>query len=412
MRALKIIGKILLAIVSFVLCVVLFASTLVTMLVADVKVATNRDNLQNLISQTLSVPAQQTTLRPVQLAAGAGFDASSGDISGALVEYAFQALQDSTGGELNITLDQVKEFVEESTLKDFIADKSAGIISDIYTGEKTTTLSADEIVQLVTENKDLIKEHFDLEIPEDALDELKAELNNMPVLQQIQEQGIAGILMESGAVAPDEETDNTDIGDTWYGKLPGFGSHIESSNIGNNPVALALELVRFYTSDAILWLCIGVCAALIGLLFLCAWNKPYKAMVKSGITLFVASAGFLTPTLIAWLAPATWMGLFSFEPMVGSVSRFILMLTGGVCGTVAGLGVALIAGGIVVMVLMKKKKAALAAGVEEVAVVEEAPAEEAAAEEVPAEEVEEIPAAEEVSAEEAPAEEQVTEETV
>ena len=56
MRALKIIGKILLAIVSFVLCVALFASTLVTMLVADVKVATNRDNLQNLIKKSVATP--------------------------------------------------------------------------------------------------------------------------------------------------------------------------------------------------------------------------------------------------------------------------------------------------------------------------------------------------------------------
>ena len=87
MKALKIIGKVLLAIISVILCIALFASTLVTMLVADVKVATNKDNLQNLIQQTLSAPAQQSELRPLALAAGtnAQTNISNGGLSDALV---------------------------------------------------------------------------------------------------------------------------------------------------------------------------------------------------------------------------------------------------------------------------------------------------------------------------------------
>lgn len=434
MKALKIIGKILLAIVSFVLCVALFASTLVTMLVADVKVATNKDNLQNILNQTLSAPYQQTTLRPMNLAAGAGVaaDASSGDLSDVLIGFAFDSVQEMLGDEAALDLAQVKEFVEKSTIKEFLSEKSASIISDIYTGEKTTTITADEIVGLIEENKDLLKEHFDVEIPAEQIGELKQMIAEIPAIQQIQEEGIASVIMNSGgAVAPDAEGSSgvTTTAPEWATKLPGFGTYIESgdaSHLFNNPVALALEVVRYYTSDAALWLCIGVCAVLIGLLFLCAWNKPYKAMIKSGITLFIASIGFLVPTLIAWLSPATWMALFSFEPMVGSVSRIILMLTGGVCGGVAGLGVALIAGGIVVCVLIKKKKAAAlaAAALEEASAegipaeeaVEEASAEEATEEanEVAAEATEEAPveeAAEEI-AEEAPAEDAPTEETV
>ena len=425
MRALKIIGKILLAIVSFVLCVVLFASTLVTMLVADVKVATNKDNLQNLIKQTLSAPVQQPALGPITAAAGSDieFDLGSGDLSGALVEFAYDAIKDQAGGELPLTLDDVKSFVEESTLKDFLAEKSASIISDIYTGENTTNISSEEVEKLLTENKDVIKEYFEVELDTEMIQQVTQVIDEIPVVQQIREEGVASVIMGSGAVTPDAPTDDgndiaqPDISDTWYGKLPGIDGILSadgSSNITANPVALALEIVRFYTSDAVLWICIGVCAALVGLLFLCAWNKPYKAMNKSGITFLVAGSIFLIPTLVAWLSPATWMEIFSFAPMVGPVSRFILMLTGGVCGGVAGLGVALIAGGIAVKVLMRKKKAALAAA--ETAAIEETPAEEAATDEAPAEEVsaEEVPAeeaAEEAAAEEVPAEEAPAEQT-
>ena len=448
MRVLKALGKFLLAIVSFILCVVLFASTLVTMLVADVKVATNKDNLQNLLKQTLAAPVQQTTLRPLTAAAGSGFefDLGSGDISGALVEFAYESMKEAAGGELPMTLDDVKEFVEKSTLKEFIAEKSASIISDIYTGENTTNISVEEVEKLLTDNKDVIEEYFNIELTDEQIQQVNQAINEIPVVQQIREEGVASVIMgNSNPAVPDEDlgdgttgtTDTTDISDTWYGKLPGIGGILSeggSSNIMNNPVALALEIVRFYTSDAVLWSCIGVCAVLVGLLFLCAWNKPYKAMTKSGITFLLASAGFLIPTLVAWLSPATWMETFSFMPIVGTVSRFILMLTGGVCGTVAGLGVALIAGGITVKVLMRKKKAALTAAetavieeaaaeevaleeaAEEVAVeeatAEETPVEEAPAEEVPAEEAPVVEAAEEAPADETPAEKAPAEETV
>ena len=446
MRFLKALGKFFLAIISFVLCVALFASALVTMLVADVKVATNKDNLQNLLNQTLSAPQQQPSLRPINLAAGADIDLGSIDfssgISDYIVEYAFDSIQEMVGEDVPLDLEQIKEFVEESTIEEFISEKSSSIISDIYTGNSTTTITSDEIVGLIEENKDLIKEHFDVEIPVEQLEEIKTVIDEIPVIQQIQEEGITSVIMGNTGAYPETTPDNDSgaipqIKDTWYGQLPGFGAYIESTGntgIYNNPINLYLEIVRYYTSDTMLWLCIGVCAVLIGLLFLCAWNKPYKAMIKSGITLFLAGGIFLTPTLIAWLAVTTWTELFSFQPIVGTVARFILMLTGGVCGSVAGIGLALIVGGIVVCVLMKKKKAALAAAAEEPAALEEAPAEETpaeeTAEEAPAEEAaeeadevaeeaaEEVPveeAVEEVAeevAEEAPSEEAPAEETV
>ena len=174
MRALKVIGKILLAIVSFVLCVALFASSLVTMLVADVKVATNKDNLENILNQTLSTPTKQVSMQPLNAAAGTDVTVgiSSGSLSDVLVGFAFDSIQEMMGGEAVLELEQVKQFVEKSTFKDFISSKSASIISDIYTGEKTTTITSDEIVGLLEENKELMKEYFNVEIPAEQLGEL------------------------------------------------------------------------------------------------------------------------------------------------------------------------------------------------------------------------------------------------
>ncbi len=361
MRALKIIGKIILHILSVILCLVLFVSTLATMLVADVKVATNKDNLQKVISASLCAPTWQ--MGPITAAAGSDFNVTSGNLSDALVEYAYEAIG---GSEVPFSLDDVKAFVEESTLKDFIAEKSASIISDIYTGENTAKISTDEIKTLLTENKDLIKKHFDVELTEEDILSTVTAIEEIPAMKEIQEFGIAAMLTDPG-ITPDGDNEDMGVGSA-------------------NPMADILDAVRKVTSDAVLFACIGACAVLVGLLFLCAWNRPYNAMFYSGATFTFAGIIFLVPTMIAWLAAGTWLALFEGIPMAGPISRIILMLTGGVCGAVTLLGIALIAGGIVVKVTMRKKKLAAAAAAE-------APVEEVPAEETPA--ATETPAAEE-----------------
>lgn len=379
MRALKIIGKISLHILSVLLCILLFVSTLATMLVADVKVATNKNNLQKVLSATLSAPTWR--LGPITAATGDGVDLTSGgSLSDQIVEYAYEAMG---GDELPFTLEDVKAFVEESTVKDFIAEKSASIISDIYTGENTTDITAEDIQKLLTENKDLIKEHFDLELSEEDIQSMTQAIDEMPVMQQMREVGVAAMITGSG-VAPDDE-----------------GADMDVTTGTANPVAQLLDTLRTFTSTPVLLGCIGVCAVLVGLLFLCAWKKPYGAMFYSGATFSLAGLIFLVPTLIAWLAADTWLSLFSGIPMVGPISRMILMLTGGVCGCVFALGAGLIAGGIVLKIFLRKKRAAKAAAAE----AAEAPAEEVTAEEPFAEEV----TLEEPSAEEAPVEEPTAE---
>ncbi len=400
-RAAIVFGKICLVILSVILCIALFATTLVTMLVADVQVATNKDNLANLLKQALYAPAQHMTIGPVTAAAGSDFQFDfSGNLSGQLVEYAYNVMAEESGGTLTMSLEAVQNFVEDSTLKDFLAEKAASIISDVYTGENTTTITGEEITQLLTENTAVIKEHFDVEIPQEAVAQIAQLVEEIPVVKQIQEQGVTAVILGNDNPA-DPEWNSGSVAQGQENKTPFFPDVTQL----NSPADI-LNAVRAYTSTAALLICIGACAVLIGLLFLCAWNKPYKAMIYAGVPVFLAGTLFLVPTLIAWLSPATWAQLFSFEPMVGMLSRFILMLTGGVCGTVTFLGIALFVGGIVLGVYMRKRRMPKEVIAEEAAPelesaeetpAEEVPAEEAPAEEAPAEEAasEQVPAAEE-----------------
>ncbi len=390
-RAAIIIGKIFLGILSFILCVLLFVSTLATMLVADVKVATNKDNLANLIKNSLSAPVH-TQLGPVSAAAGGGLDLSSGDLSGSIIEFAYDTLAQESGGELPISLEQAKQFVEDSTIKDFIADKSASIISDIYTGQNTTTFTSDEIKTLLTENKGVIKQYFDVELTEEQIGTVAAMIDEIPAVQQMQQQGIASLI--TGGTTPDLDQGATDANGEPLPSQPPASS---------SPLNDVLETVRAVTATPVLLGCIGLCLFLLGLLFLCAWSKPYKALIVGGIPILLAGLIFLVPTMIASFATATWLELMSFAEMVGPISIFILKLTASVCISVSVLGIAMIAGGIVLGCFMRKRRAARSAALEAPS-LEEAPAAEDAPAAEEASAMEEVTAAEEPVAEEVPAE--------
>ena len=284
--------------------------------------------------------------------------------------------------------------MEESTIKEYIADKSSSIISDIVTGENTTTITGEEIKELLTENKELIEEHFDIVITEEEIEEVAQAVEELPVVQEIQKNGVAGFL-GGGMTVPDGSYDESTDSTTPSNPMGGINE--------------ILNTVRMIASDTVFYACIGACAILIALLFLLAWNKPYIALFYSGSTFFTTGLTFLVPTLIATTQPATWIGLFSNIPeigaMIGAVSRVVLMLTGSVCYTVTGIGLALFVLGIVVFSVMKKIKKAKAAKAAAAPITETAPV---AEETAPAEEV--APVEEVVAEEDAPAEEVVAEE--
>lgn len=360
MRALKIVLRTFSHILSVILCLALMATTLATMLVADVRVAFNKDNIKNVLNELLSAPPRYTA-GPISAASTVGPEldlgallSGEGDLADMLIDYAFEMLE---GQDIPIEKEAIEAFVEESTLKEFISDKASSIVTDIVTGENTFTITGDEIQQLVEENKALIEEHFDVVITEEQISEIAQTIDELPVVQEIQKNGVAGILGNS-TTAPD-------------------GSFDESTGAPavNNPLAELQNAVAMISNDAVFFALLAACLLLVALLFLLAWNKPYIALLYSGTTVLGTGVLFLVPTLIATTQPATWMGLFSNIPeqgqMIGAVSRVVLMLTGSVCYTVTGLGLALLVGGIVLFIVMKKLKKAKAA---KAAATQEAPA--------------------------------------
>lgn len=271
---------------------------------------------------------------------------AGGDSSDAIVDWVVGQLRDFTGGELPVTPEQIENFVEQSTIKDFIAEKVAGMVGDFYTGNITTTITMEEITQLMEENKDLIKSEFGIEITEEHTEALKQIVEETGILEQVQEQGIMGILGSVGGMGG--------VGGDGEGGLmdPDMMQQMQQ-------IQQAVEIVRqvtSYTAIAAVW---GIFLALAAILF-CTTQFSWPAtLADCGIVLTLASAIFVIPATVFTNSPEMMTDLLG-SAMFVKVAQTFFNATAGVNYGAFGVGIGLIVLAIVVACIraaMRKKAA-------------------------------------------------------
>lgn len=354
--------RVLLGFLSVILCILLFVSTLVTIIVADVRLVTSKDGLQTIITQALfPTPAP---VRPIgALAAGvpvlSPVSGTGNEAQGAIVDAIYGMLSEQFGEELPISQEQVEQFLSDSTLPEFVSEKVAGIVNDIYTGESTTTITKEEVMDLLTENADLIKENLGVELNTEAIEAVGKWVEENDVMSTVQEEvsKLTG-LKPPASVKPDG-TGKPSTGTTTDEEvvLLGTTEMLQALLSGDFSVATIpniLNLVRTLTSVTALLICLGVCLLIIGLLMLTHWGRPFAAIRSVGIPVMIAGIVMSVPAILAVVMPS----LFTGTVMV--IAKQILAMTGYVGYGVAALGLAMIVVGAVLNSKMKKKAAATA----------------------------------------------------
>ena len=354
--------RVLLGFLSVILCILLFVSTLVTIIVADVRLVTSKDGLQTIITQALFPTS--APVRPIgALAAGvpvlSPVSGTGNEAQGAIVDAIYGMLSEQFGEELPISQEQVEQFLSDSTLPEFVSEKVAGIVNDIYTGESTTTITKEEVMDLLTENADLIKENLGVELNTEAIEAVGKWVEENDVMSTVQEEvsKLTG-LKPSTSVKPDG-TGKPSTGTTTDEEvvLLGTTEMLQALLSGDFSVATIpniLNLVRTLTSVTALLICLGVCLLIIGLLMLTHWGRPFAAIRSVGIPVMIAGIVMSVPAILAVVMPS----LFTGTVMV--IAKQILAMTGYVGYGVAALGLAMIVVGAVLNSKMKKKVAAAA----------------------------------------------------
>lgn len=384
--------RILLGFISFLLCIALFACSVVTILVADLALLTSKGGIKDLIMDVLfttsaparpgfapaglvpgRVPIRLTT--PEEDALG-GFDFGSIDFSGivagegadqAIVDALYGILEEQFEGELPVSKEDVTDFVEKSTLPEFISDKVAGIVTDVINGEVTTTITKEDVIDLLEENKELIEDTFQVEIPEEVIDSVGTMVEDSKLSEVIQDSVSQMVGMEPAPKPDDDAEQDSPSGNgsstaTKPNKPIIRPSDMEvlenvvSGNVTDMGIADILAMVRVITSPVVVFGCIAVCLLISALLFLTKWGRPNAALRSSGVVYFIAGLLFLLPTAVAQFAPS----LFAQLGVAGVAIRKVLLLAGNVSISVTAFGFVLIIAGAIVGSVMKKKRLAAA----------------------------------------------------
>lgn len=399
--------RFLLGFITFLLCLVLFVTTFAGILASNVvNILSSQDNLENLLRQVLFVDMRHPVstrnapvggapaLRqlPVKTLSPADLKLSDQQTASSMVEWIYGALAEDFGDELNVDLETVKEFVERSTLDDFLVEKGADLLNDLYTGESTVTLGADEIKEKLEENADLIEEYFGVPIDEQVITDVTATIENNEYVDRLENEGILNVIMNP------ESTDSPD----------------GMKNPNSADTQQIIDLARKALATQTLWLFVSAILVLMLLILLTNMKQIWVGMRKIGITLMCAAVPFIILTVAILVIPAGWSKTFHLPEIIEIVIREIVNLNYIICFSVFAFGLLMVIGGAIVYCIARRKykKAQEQKKIEE-KLLNEIPMPEVkfvAEEEAAEDEAVEDAAEEETDAEETPVEEEDTDE--
>lgn len=313
--------RILLSVLSILLCVCLMASMLAAAAILDYRLVTSRSNIEKITNSLLSAPAGSRHL-PLTAAVGsvptAEASESGSQTQEALVEWLYDTLKQQHGDELTVTKEQMQSFLDQSGTKEFLSDKISSYMDDFINGTSSTTITTDEVLELIEENKTLVEQS-------DIGTVIQSE-----VIEGIQSVTIPG----ASPLLPGTSPDSADPENSAWG-----GSY----TIG----ALMAEL-RILTSDMALIIVLAINFLLMVALFFTNRMRLSGTLCSIGVPAVVAGTLLALPTALLQLVPGM------LPAGIGSVIDTVIGAVAPVHYGLLGLGIATLIGAIVAKALQKK----------------------------------------------------------
>ncbi len=386
---------------SFLLGVLLFLSSFTTALIANIRIVTSEDHIRGFVREMISAPAHIRPKAPIRAGQGSvriaqntrtyqmpRYEEPTGlaeDLKEQLIDMFYEEMTEQLEEEIPFTPEEFRELIDKSTVKDYIADKTASLITDYFNDEITTVFEPEEVLQLIEENNELIVSITGEPLPEDISSKIATIFDNNEMVVKIEAEGLAGFMSATG-----EDSSILSIGkNNWF---------------VNNVIPILRKAISVKT----MILGITMSLILVAAIILINCRQLPKGLRRAGYPLMMAGS-LVILNLLAKFVPGMW-NIFPGMKLI----RYTLLQTAVVNIIVFGLGIALFISGIVLGIVLKTKKVVSvfipskpATAEAPSAIAEETPAEEeiVIAQEIPSDEpiVEEEPLPEgEPIAEEAP----------
>lgn len=334
--------KIMLELIAIILCLTLFVVTIAGALILDLRVMTSKGGFEKILNQIITSAVSPQASAPngsVILLS----DTSASVVSDPITDMVYDLLQGALGDELPLEKEDLGEFINNSTVKDFLTDKVSGAFDDFFNGTSNTTITKDEIVGLVRDNAPLIKDSFGVEITDDQLEQLESALDEVPILEELEKEGLMGFI-EDNYLDADKDTDDSGI--TGNG---GLADSLAS-------VKQMMDSVRMVTSNTAIACIAGVLVLLMLLVLLVNWSLP-KTLSDIGITLLFAGLVLSSVNFVA--ASGVLEMLLADQAAIMGLISGILASIAVVHYSILGSGIALIVLAIVAKIIKTRRNKAL-----------------------------------------------------
>lgn len=363
-----------LAVASFVLAVLLFVSAVGTQVIGNMMVVTDEDNIRGLVNEIFSISlnfGQEKPTEPEELGPRkkAGIHRQQAetqqeetqpedvaqDLTTQLIEMFYEGVAKQLEEEFPVSLEEFTQMIEESTVKDYITDKTSALIVDYINGEVTTTFEPEEIVQLIEENEEIIIQITGEPVPDDIAQEVAKVFDENEIVLKVEKEGLAGFIdMVGGEIPGVSDVFKSDefagVGGTINGVLKVFGGDV--INWSNAQLSEIINALRSVFSTRNLVIGIVICLVLVAAILLVNFRQLGKGMRRAGYPLLLAGCMVIL-NLLAMFAPDIWTAFPGLN-----VVQYMLQQTAWVNITAFGIGLVLVIAGIVVDIAVPKKKPA------------------------------------------------------
>lgn len=331
---------------SFFLGVLLFLTAISTALIANIQIVTSEDSISGMVREFLGAPAHvrpvsapltnagglriASRTRTYQMPRRENPDDVAADLTEQLIGMFYEALKTQFGEEISFTQEEFTQMINNSTAKDYVATKTAALITDYFNDEITTTFEAEEIVQLIHENSEMIESITGQPIPDDISQQVAKMFDENEIIIKVEKEGLAGfmsMLEKDGSASTDSGFDLRSIVNT----------------------------VRDVSATQNLILGIVICLALIAAIILINCHQLPRGLRRAGYPLMMAGT-LVILNLLAQVAPGIWV--VQSEPnltFVLKLVRYFLLKTAVVNIVVFCTGFALCISGIVLGIVLKAK---------------------------------------------------------
>lgn len=333
-----------LQLLSFILAVALFAVVIGGVLLADLREVTSENGMKKLVNALLtggeSAPVQ---IHPAPIQAdpmsNIAWDSTSPTIPGDitvdedgnitiggdvsinpedipddilnggggeanvlnLVDWVYEQIDASTDKPLKFSKSEFREFVQESTVGDYVSEKLTGYTEDFINDTEETEITTREILKLLEENEDLMRTTLHVEPTDEQWDQIEVTVETM-----VEQNDINGTIRDKVYTAVDTVLEEN------------------AEMLGGMDRKGLQELLQTLTSDGLFFTFVGAAVLLLVLLCLLNYYNVPAGLTWAAVPTILAGIILALPVLLLNTAADTVSGLIpALSGVTGLLASFV-----------------------------------------------------------------------------------------